>query len=62
MTLDDYKKKVDQFLTNNVTAMMGAIQLTSNERTELQMDLSKLSAADQTAAIEYLKSKGIAKL
>jgi hypothetical protein len=62
MTLDEFKKKANEFLSNDVTAMLGEIKLTSNEREELKLDLAKLSAADQAAATEWLKTKGVAKL
>ncbi|MBK7861333.1 MAG: hypothetical protein IPJ65_22515 [Archangiaceae bacterium] len=62
MTLDEFKKKVDDYLTNNVTAMLGNIKLTSNERADLKVDLATLDAPSQQAATAYLKSKGIAQL
>lgn len=58
MTLNEFKQKVEQFLTNNISAMMGAIQLTSNERAELKADLGKLSADEKKAAEAFLKAKG----
>ena len=62
MTLDEFKKKVDEYLTNNITAMLGNIKLTSNERAELKVDLGKLDPAGRAAAEAYLKEKGVEKL
>jgi hypothetical protein len=62
MTLDEFKKKVDDFLTNKVSAMLGKIQLTSNERADLKLDFDRLDHRERQAADAYLKSKGIAKL
>lgn len=59
MTLDEFKTKAEQYLTNNVTALLGQIQLTSNERAELKLDLAKLDAAAKQAAQAWLKSKSI---
>ncbi len=34
MTLKEFKEKLDEYATNNISALMGAIQITSNERAD----------------------------
>jgi hypothetical protein len=58
-TFNEFSDKLSEFLTNNITAMLGTIQLTSNERAELGLLLKKLNSDDQKKAQDLLSSKGI---
>ena len=57
--LQEFLAKVDEYATNNITALMGTIQVTSNERDDLKLMLGKLEQADQAKAREALKLKQI---
>ncbi len=59
MTLKEFKEKLDEYATNNITALMGAIQITSNERADLMLMYRKLPAADRPAAEKLLKANGV---
>ncbi len=59
MTLRKFKKKLDEYATNNISALMGAIQITQNERTDLMLMYRQLAAADRPAAEKLLKAKGV---
>ncbi len=59
MTLRKFKKKLDEYATNNISALMGAIQITSNERGDLMLMYQRLAAADRPAAEKLLKAKGV---
>lgn len=59
MTLRKFKKKLDEYATNNVTALMGEIQITQNERSDLMLMYRQLPAADRPAAEKLLKEKGV---
>ncbi len=59
MTLKEFKEKLDEYATNNVSALMGAIQITSNERDDLRQMYRQLAAADRPAAEKLLKAKGV---
>jgi hypothetical protein len=59
MTLNQFKEKAEQYLTNNISAMMGHIQLTSNERAELKKYYLMLSDDDKKAAEANLREKGV---
>jgi len=59
MTLKEFKEKLNEYATNNITALMGAIQITSNERADLRLMYEQLAPADQSAAEKLLKAKGV---
>ncbi len=59
MTLKEFKEKLDEYATNTVTALMGEIQITQNERTDLMRMYQELAAADRPAAVKLLKAKGV---
>jgi len=54
MTLDEFAKKLQDFATNNISAMEGHIQLTANEVSELRLEWLKLSPADRAPALELV--------
>lgn len=59
MTLRKFKKKLDEYATNNITALMGQIQITQNERSDLMLMYRQLAPADRPAAEKLLKEKGV---
>jgi hypothetical protein len=59
ISFDAFSSKLTEYLTNNVTALMGTIQLTSNERDELMQMFSQLSAEDKKQAEALMKTKGL---
>jgi len=59
MTLKMFKKKLDEYATNNITALMGAIQITQNERADLMLMYRQLAPADRPKAEKMLKEKGV---
>jgi|GEM_PF-2178906 len=59
MTLKEFEEKLDEYATNNISALMGAIQITSNERADLMLMYRQLTAADRPAAEKLLKAKGL---
>lgn len=59
MTLQEFKDQVDEYINNNITAMVGTIKVTQNERDDLKRMYGTLSGADKPKAAEYLKSKGV---
>jgi hypothetical protein len=59
MTLQEFQAQVDEYATNNITAMMSTIKVTQNERDDLKRMYALLSSADKPKAAEYLKSKGV---
>ncbi len=59
MTLFDFEAKLKEFASNNITALEGNIQLTSNERAELQLMFKDLDAGDREKAASMLKQHGI---
>lgn len=59
MTLKELKEKLDEYATNNISALMGAIQITSNEQADLIRMYRQLAAADRPAAEKLLKAKGV---
>jgi hypothetical protein len=59
MTLNEFKEKLNEYATNNISALMGAIQITSNERADLMLMYQQLAPADRPAAEKLLKAKGI---
>lgn len=59
MTLKMFKKKLDEYATNNISALMGAIQITQNERADLMLMYKQLAPADRPKAEKMLKAKGV---
>ncbi len=59
MTLKEFKEKLDEYATNNVTALMGAIQITQNEKDDIMLMYQRLAATDRPAADKLLKAKGL---
>ena len=59
MTLKMFKKKLDEYATNNISALMGTIQITQNERADLMLMYRQLAPADQPKAEKMLKAKGV---
>jgi hypothetical protein len=59
MTLKEFKEKLEEYSTNNITALMGEIQITQNERDDLMMMYRQLPSSDQAAAAKLLKAKGV---
>ncbi len=59
MTLKEFKEKLDEYATNNITALMGEIQITQNERRDLLLMYQELAPKDQPAADQLLKAKGV---
>jgi len=59
MKLAEFKEKLEEYATNNITALMGAIQITQNERDDLMRMYQQLPAEDRPAAAKMLKAKGV---
>ena len=57
--LEEFQAKVVEYSTNNITAMMGTVTITSNEKEDLKLMFEKLDAADRQKAVEFLKGKKI---
>ena len=60
MTLKEFEEKLDEYASNNISALMGVIQITQNERDDLVLMYKQLAAADRLAAAKLLKAKGVA--
>lgn len=59
MTLTEFKQKLDEYATNEVSAFMGKMQITQWERDDLLGLLGTLVPADQAEAKKLLKAKGL---
>ena len=59
MTLKMFKKKLEEYATNNISALMGAIQITQNERADLMLMYKQLAPEDRPKAGKMLKAKGV---
>lgn len=57
--LHQFQAKVDEYATNNIKAMMGTIEITSNEKDDLKLLYGRLEQKDQPAALEFLKAKKV---
>jgi hypothetical protein len=57
--LEEFQAKVEEYRTNNITALMGTIQVTSNEREDLKLMYGKLEKKDQVAALAFLNSQNV---
>lgn len=56
---ETFKAQLDEFATNNVTAMEGFIQVTFAERENLKLMWEKLTPADRTPALKLAQDRGI---
>jgi len=59
MTLKEFEARLEEYGTNNISAFMGTLQITSIERDDLKLRFKQLSAPDQLEAARILKAKGI---
>jgi hypothetical protein len=59
MSLQNFLSQLETFATNNITALMGTIQVTSHERETLKALYVALSKEDQAVAKQALKDKGV---
>ncbi len=59
MNLDRFREKLNDYATNNITALLGQIQITANELDDLRLAFGELSPADQTAATALLREKKV---
>jgi len=60
VTLRKFKQKLEEYATNNVSALMGAIQITQNERAGLMLMYNQLDPKDKPKAAKLLEAKGVA--
>ena len=60
VTLRKFKQKLEEYATNNVSALMGAIQITQNERADLMLMYNQLDPKDKPKAAQLLQEKGVA--
>jgi hypothetical protein len=60
VTLKKFKQKLNEYASNNITALMGTIQITQNERSDLMMLYNQLDPKDRLKAAKMLEEKGIA--
>lgn len=51
--------KLEEYATNNISALGGAMQFTHNEREDLKTYFAKLASADRAAALEAAKARGL---
>ena len=56
--LQELEAKVVEYASNNITAMMGTIQITQNEKSDLKRFYEQLDSADRVSAAAFVKSKG----
>lgn len=59
MTLGEFKEKLEEYATNNISAFLGKVQITEMEKTDLLQMYGQLSAPDQQEATKLLKGKGV---
>lgn len=59
VALYDFLWRLEEYATNNVSALGGAIQFTHNEREDLKTWFVKLTGADKAKALEAAKSRGL---
>lgn len=59
MTLKKFKQKLQEYASNNVTALMGEIQITQNERADLILMYNQLDPKDKPKAAKLLQEKGV---
>ncbi len=59
MTLKEFEARLEEYGTNNISAFMGTLQITSTERDDLKLRFKQLSPPDQLEAARILKAKGI---
>lgn len=56
---ETFKAQLEEFATNNVTALEGHIQVTFAERENLKLMWAKLEKAEQPKAKELAKARGV---
>ena len=56
--LQEFEAKVVEYASNNITAMMGNIQITQNEKSDLKRLYEQLDTGDRVSAAAFVKSKG----
>jgi hypothetical protein len=54
-----YLLKLEEYATNNITALEGRIQFTHNEREDLKTWFAKLASSDKPAAVEASTARGL---
>jgi hypothetical protein len=59
VTLNEFKEKLEEYASNNISALMGKIQITQNERSELMLMYKQLAPTDRPAAAKLLQDKGV---
>jgi AAA15 family ATPase/GTPase len=59
MSLKHFLDQLEEFATNNISALMGTIQVTTHERETLKEIFLKLSKDEQVAARDALRAKGV---
>lgn len=57
--LNAFLAKLAEYGSNNIQALEGRIQFTSNEREDLKLMFSKVDANDREKALEAAKAKGL---
>ena len=57
--LEEFVAKVEEYTNNSVTAFIGEVQVTSNEREDLKQMFAGLEKADQVKAIAFLEGKKV---
>jgi len=60
VTLRKFKQKLEEYASNNVTALMGEIQITQNERADLILMYNQLDPKDKPKAAKLLQERGVA--
>jgi len=59
MTLDQFKAKLNELATNNISALEGQIQLTANEVSDLRLVWLQLDNPARVAALELVKKYSV---
>ncbi len=56
--LREFEEKLVEYANNNISALVGTIQITHNEKEDLKRRYHGLEKAEQAKAAEFAKSKG----
>ncbi|MFZ5444560.1 MAG: hypothetical protein ACOZQL_31495 [Myxococcota bacterium] len=59
VALYDFLWRLEEYATNNISALGGKIQFTHNEREDLKTWFVKLAAGDRPVALEAAKQRGL---
>jgi hypothetical protein len=59
MNIDQFKAKLSELATNNISAMEGHIQLTANEVSDLRLLWLQLDGTARTEALELVKKYSV---